>query len=131
MDHAVGVGVGERREPGGVIAENLGGHAAETEHHRGPNTGSCTTPARTSTPPPSIGCTSTRSSLLPEGGGQLVVGRADLVLAVQVELDRPGVGLVHQAAASALSTAGPPNAAAAATASAALAAVRVGTSGIR
>ena len=54
-DHLRGIGVGERRQPRRVVAQDLGSNAAEAEETSGPNTGSCTTPMMVSTPPASIG----------------------------------------------------------------------------
>jgi hypothetical protein len=36
VDQLVGIGVGQRGQPGRVIAENLGGPPAEPEHHERP-----------------------------------------------------------------------------------------------
>ena len=36
VDQLVGVGVGQRGQPGRVIAEHLGGRPAEPEHHERP-----------------------------------------------------------------------------------------------
>ena len=63
----------------------------------GPNTGSCTTPTMVSTPPASIGWTSTRRRPGAERCGQLRVRVGDLGAGAQVQLDRARVGLVHQA----------------------------------
>jgi hypothetical protein len=95
-DHAIGVGVGERREPGNVISEHLGGHAAQNEHHQRAEYRFLHHPDQYLDAAAEHRLHEHPVELVPEGGGQLVVRRPDLVLAVQVELDRPGVALVDQ-----------------------------------
>ena len=62
----------------------------------GPKTGSCTTPMMTSVPPVTMGWTTAADMPVAEPFRQRPVARPHLILAVQVELDRSGVGLVHQ-----------------------------------
>ena len=58
---------------------------------------SCTTPTSVSTPPASIGCTSTRRRPSPNAFSSSPYASADLLRGAQVQLDRASVGLVHQA----------------------------------
>jgi hypothetical protein len=39
VNEVIRVGVGQRGEPGSAVAEHLGGHAAQAEHHQRPEHG--------------------------------------------------------------------------------------------
>ena len=96
VDEIVGVGVGQRREAGGMVAEHLRGDAAEAEHHQRPE--------HRFLHHPDDGLDTTGDHGLDENPGQTVAepsfqppqGAAHVGRAAQAELDRAGVALVHQ-----------------------------------
>ena len=96
VDQVVGVGVGQRREPGGVVTEHLGGDPAEPEHHQWPEH------RLLHHPDDDLGAAGDHG--LDENPGQLVAepavqpphGPAHVGRPAQVEFHRAGVALVHQ-----------------------------------
>ena len=95
-DELVRVGVGQRREPGRVVGEDLGGHAAEPEHHQRAEH------VIVGYPDDHLGAARDHrldqdlALPLAEPLGQRAVGGPHLGLGAQVELDRARVGLVQE-----------------------------------
>ena len=95
-DHRVGVGVGQRCQPGRVVGEDLSGDPTEPEHHQRAEQ------VVVGHADDHLGAVADhwlhqdRVQLVAEALGQLPVGGAHVGLGAQVEFDPACVGLVHE-----------------------------------